>query len=137
MRICALLPALELRAKKQRSGRSTAKASDPEHAKAPKRRICRYYLRVKGHSELLGQTIVPEGMDTDDAFPAFHAANFPPEHYEHLILAIKGGGALWAESDFGEESSALAYTMGDPDYWYGREATLKYLGITNYQPAVA
>lgn len=131
------LPPLVLRAKEHKTSRTTTKAGDPDGGMAPKRRTCRYYLRANGQSELLGQTVVPEGMDIDDAFPGFHMSNYSTDHLKSLKVAIEAGGVLWAESDFGEGPSLLAYTVDRPDYWYGRESTLKYFGIVDYRPAVA
>ena len=83
---------------------------------------------------LIGFTQVPLGMDVDDAFPPFHAANFDEGAKAALAEAIRDGGLLIAESNF-EPRSLLAYRLDDPNYWYGREETLKYLGVINFRRA--
>lgn len=97
-------------------------------------RWCRYTLLQGTIPILIGITEVPQGMDMDDAFPPFHASNYALSAKEELAMAIRDGGLLIAESNF-EPRSFLAYRLNDPNYWYGREKTLKYLGVTDFRPA--
>jgi hypothetical protein len=97
-------------------------------------RWCRYTL-VQGTSpNLIGITQISLGMDVDDAFPPFHAANFDEADKGALAEAISDGGVLIAESNF-EPRGLLAYRLDDPNYWYGREETLKYLGVIDFRRA--
>lgn len=100
----------------------------------PEERWCRYTLHLGATLNLIGLTQVPLGMDVDDAFPPFHAATFDEGDKDALAEAIRDGGILVAESNF-EPRSLLAYRLDDPDYWYGREETLKYLGVINFRRA--
>jgi|GEM_PF-3305356 len=100
----------------------------------PQERWCRYTLHQGTTLNLIGFTQVPLGMDVDDAFPPFHAANFDEGTKDALAEAICDGGLLIAESNF-EPRSLLAYRLDDPNYWYGREETLKYLGVVNFRRA--
>ena len=100
----------------------------------PEEHWCRYSIQQGTTSNLIGLTQVPLGMDVDDAFPPFHAANFDERAKDALVEAIRDGGLLIAESNF-EPPSLLAYRLNDPDYWYGREETLKYLGVINFRRA--
>jgi hypothetical protein len=83
---------------------------------------------------VVGITQVPLGMDMDDAFPPFHSAYYEKHDKDALAEAIMDGGLLMAESNF-EPRSLLAYRLDDPHYWYGREETLKYLGVTGFRRA--
>jgi hypothetical protein len=96
----------------------------------PQVRWCEYTLQQGINFHVLGRTKVPDGMDADDAFPPFHAANFDAAAKVSLEKAILDGGILIAESNF-EPRSYLAYHLDDPYYWFGRMATLKYLGVVN------
>jgi len=100
----------------------------------PEERWCQYYLQQGTALTLIGCTQVPCGMDVDDAFPPFHAANFSESDRDALAVAIHDGALLIAESNF-EPRSLLAYRIDDPHYWYGREETLKYLGVYNFRHA--
>ena len=100
----------------------------------PEERWCRYTLHRGTTRQLIGITQVPLGMDVDDAFPPFHAANFDKGAKDALAEVIRDGGLLIAESNF-EPRRLLAYRLDDPDYWYGREETLKYLGVINFRRA--
>jgi len=96
-------------------------------------RWCQYILQQGISFHLIGRTQVPLGMDVDDAFPPFHAANFDAGTKAALEKAILDGGILIAESNF-EPRSFLAYRLNDdPYYWFGREETLKYLGVLNFR----
>lgn len=97
-------------------------------------RWCRYTLVQCTTHNLIGITQVSLGMDVDDAFPPFHAANFDEADKYALAEVISDGGLLIAESNF-EPRSLLAYRLDDPYYWYGREETLRYLGVINFRPA--
>lgn len=97
-------------------------------------RWCRYFLQQSATRTLIGVTQVPIGMDVDDAFPPFHAENFSEGDRDSLAEAIGAGGVLIAESSF-EQPSLLAYRLDDPNYWFGREATLKYLGVIDFKLA--
>ena len=99
-----------------------------------KERWCQYILQQGITFHLIGRTGVPLGMDVDDAFPPFHAANFDAGTKAALEEAILNGGILIAESNF-EPRSLLAYHIGDPHYWYGRTTTLKYLWVYNLRYA--
>ena len=97
----------------------------------PEKRWCRYTLQQGINFSLIGHIQVPLGMDVDDAFPPFHAANFDKASKVALEKAILDGGILIAESNF-EPRSLLAYRLeNDPYYWHGRVETLKYLGVVN------
>lgn len=100
----------------------------------PEERWCRYTLLQGTTLNLIGITQVPLGMDMDDAFPPFHAANLGKGDKDALAEAICDGGLLIAESNF-EPRSLLAYRLDDPNYWYGREETLKYLGVIDFRRA--
>ena len=100
----------------------------------PEERWCRYTLLQGTTLNLIGITQVPLGMDMDDAFPPFHTANFGKGDKDALAKAICDGGLLIAESNF-EPHSLLAYRLDDPNYWYGREETLKYLGVIDFRRA--
>jgi len=104
--------------------------SDP----VPEERWCRYILQQGGRTTFIGQTQVPLWMDVDDAFPPFHAANFGDGYRIALEEAIHDGAILIAESNV-EPRCLLAYRIDDQHYWYGREATLKYLGVYNFRHA--
>ena len=96
-------------------------------------RWCQYILQQGITFHLIGRTQVPLGMDVDDAFPPFHAANFDAVTKAALEKTILDGGILIAESNF-EPRSLLAYRLDDdPYYWFGREATLKYLGVVDFR----
>jgi hypothetical protein len=101
---------------------------------APEKRWCRYVLQQGADCIVLGCTDVPCTMDADDAFPPFHAANFDEEDRIALGEAIHDGAVLIAETNV-EPRCLLAYRIDDPHYWYGREATLKYLGVYNFRHA--
>lgn len=102
----------------------------------PSPRRCRYFLVFRETKTLLGETDIPEGQDMDDAFPEFHRKNYPNEHYAFLVSSIKNGVQLVAESISNEkESWLLAYIDDNPDYWYGRESTLLYLGVHEFRHA--
>jgi hypothetical protein len=103
-------------------------SSDLMSNEVPKERWCRYILLQCFNPNLIGVAQVPLGMDVDDFFPPFHAANFDEADKHALVQAICDGSLLIAESNF-EPRSLLAYRLDDPSYWYGREETLKYLGI--------
>jgi len=100
----------------------------------PEKRWCRYILLQSATPNLIGIAHVPLGMDMDDYFPPFHAANFGKGDKDVLAKAICDGGLLIAESNF-EPRSLLAYRLDDPNYWYGREETLKYLGVIDFRRA--
>jgi hypothetical protein len=100
----------------------------------PEERWSRYTLLQGTIPNLIGIAQVPLGMDVDDAFPLFHAANFGKGDKDALAEAICDGGLLMAESNF-EPRSLLAYRLDDPNYWYGREETLKYLGVIDFRRA--
>jgi hypothetical protein len=97
-------------------------------------RWCRYTLMQGTTPNLIGITQVSLDMDVDDAFPPFHEANFDEAAKYELAGAISDGGILIAESNF-EPRSLLAYRLDDPNYWYGREETLKYLGVIDFRRA--
>jgi len=99
----------------------------------PEEHWCRYILQHGSSPNLIGIAQVPLGMDVDDFFPSFHAASFGDDDKFALEQAIYDGGLLIAESNF-EPRSLLAYHLDNPNYWYGREETLKYLGV-NFRPA--
>jgi hypothetical protein len=102
-------------------------------AELPEERWCQYTLQQGITFSVIGRIHVPPGMDVDDAFPPFHAANFEKADKAVLEQAILDGGMLIAESNF-EPRSLLAYRLDDdPYYWFGREATLKYLGVVNFK----
>jgi hypothetical protein len=94
----------------------------------PEERWCRYILLQDSNPNLIGIAQVPLGMDVDDFFPSFHAASFGEGDKYALEQAICDGSLLIAESNF-EPRSLLAYRLDDPNYWYGRVETLKYLGV--------
>lgn len=98
----------------------------------PEERWCQYTLQQGITFSLIGRTQVPLGIDVDDAFPPFYAANFDEGAKVVLAEAVRDGGILIAESNF-EPRSLLAYRLDDPYYWFGREATLKYLGVVNFR----
>lgn len=90
-------------------------------------------IQQGSNSYLIGHTQVLLGMDVDDAFPPFHAANFDKEAKDALEQGIQDGGILIAESNF-EPRRFLAYRLGDDHHcWHGREATLKYLGGVDFK----
>jgi hypothetical protein len=97
-------------------------------------RWCRYSIQQDTTPTLIGFTQVPLGMDVDDAFPPFHTANFDEGAKAALAETIRDGGLLIAESNF-EPRSLLTYRLDDPNYWFGREATLKYLGVISFRHA--
>lgn len=128
---------LELRAPRAPKARTlTTCDSAKGDLVSPQKRVCLYYFLVDGKKILLGETAVPQEIDEDDAFPLFHARTYSAEHYEQMIAAIRKGAVVIAEPAYEAPSSLLAYTMGNPDYWSGREATLKYFGVRNFRPAV-
>ena len=100
----------------------------------PEKRWCRYILLQGTNPNLIGITQVPLDMDVDDFFPPFRAANCGKGDKYALALAIFEGSVLIAESNF-EPRSLLAYRLDDQNYWYGREETLKYLGVIDFRRA--
>lgn len=93
-------------------------------------RQCKYLFLYQTGAIDLGTYVLAGGEDMDDGFPRFHSKYFDRPHKKLLENLISGGGVLVARSLSGEEPDRfLAYTLGDPDYWYGRESTLKYFGI--------
>lgn len=109
-------------------------SSDLMSNEVPEERWCRYVLLRGSNPSIIGITQVPLGMDVDDFFPPFHAANFGEGDKYALVEAIYDGSLLIAESNF-EPRSLLAYRLDDPSYWYGREETLKYLGVMDFRRA--
>ena len=107
-----------------------------DESRFPEQRIARYYLLHGKKREFLGITLVPTGLDMDDAFPPFHSVNFDESHLDYLSTMIRKGAVLTAECSYDNEMFMLAYILGDEDYWYGRESTLKYFCPDfNFKPA--